>query len=277
MSGFAAFFASVMCLLVILTGPSSALFWRPAAPTVPTYPPDTNDPYYQAFQTVPSPSVTAKKLMTNFLGYSQAGKTKRLTIIEDIVIVLDGSASIGSCEFKKGKEALKHMMTTARNPSYDTKYAAVTFGSTAQVNFKFSPYSSAASKITKIAYPDGGSTNTPAGLTEAKGLFDDSNSGRRLFPDRKMVFLVTDGQSGDTDSTVRSAKALKDSGVKIFVVGVGNSIYGIDEMVKAASYPPDEFLFRVKNLDSFWNIIKLIVKEVSPGKYSIVNYDPPCL
>ncbi len=120
--------------------------------------------------------------MTNFLGYSQtvqtavADITKRSIGIEDIVIVMDGSGSVSRCEFKKVKEALKHLMTTLHNPSYDTKFAAVTFGSTAQVNFKFLPYSSAAREITKISYPGGG-TNSQAGLVAAKKLFNDTNSG----------------------------------------------------------------------------------------------------
>ncbi len=70
------------------------------------------------------------------------------------------------------------MMKTAHNPSYDTKYAAVTFGSSATVNFKFLPYSSAASEITKISYPIAScGTNIQAGLAEAKQLFDDPLSG----------------------------------------------------------------------------------------------------
>ncbi|KAL9984352.1 hypothetical protein ACROYT_G006636 [Oculina patagonica] len=277
MSAFAAFCASVMCLLVILPGPSSALFWRPA---VPTYPPDPQDPYYQTFQTVPSPAVTAKKLMTSFLGFTQtvntAVITKRSTIIEDIVIVMDGSGSVGSCEFTKGKEALKHMMKTLHNPSHNTKYAAVTFASWVTVNFKFLPYSSAASKITSIAYPSG-MTNTQAGLAEAKKLFDDAGSGRRLFTHRRAVLLVTDGHSNvDTHLTDDKARALKKSGVFIYVVAVGSYINGIDEMVKVASSPPEKFLFRVEKLAKFWEVVKLIVKQISPGKYSIVNYDPPC-
>ena len=122
--------------------------------------------------------MTAKKLITNFLGYTQSPSitVKRQTYTEDIVIVMDGSGSIGFCEFKKGKEALKHMMKTANNPLYETKYAAVTFSSTATVNFKFLPHSTAASEITKITYP-GGNTNTQAGLVEAKKLFEDPSSG----------------------------------------------------------------------------------------------------
>ena len=60
------------------------------------------------------------------------------------------------------------------------------------------------------------------------------------------------------------------------MVAVGSYIHGIDEMVKVASYPPQNYLFRVKDEEGFWNVIQLIVKQVSPDKYHIVNYDPPC-
>ena len=65
-------------------------------------------------------------------------------------------------------------------------------------------------------------------------------------------------------------------GVKISVVAVGSSIAGIDEMVKVASYPPERFVYRVKKNSGFWEVIKLIIKQVVPGKYNIINYDPPC-
>ena len=68
-------------------------------------------------------------------------------------------------------------MDLLHKPGYVSKYAAVTFSTTATVNFKFLPYSSAASQITTISYP-GESTNTQAGLREAKNLFDDPYSGK---------------------------------------------------------------------------------------------------
>ena len=119
--------------------------------------------------------------MTNFLGFSQtAGITKRQSAaIVDTVLILDGSGSVPRCDFSKAKEALKHMMSTLRNPKYDSKFAAVTFSSSATVSFQFLPYSSAANRITTIPYP-GGSTNTQEALSEAKRLFDDPNSGTLL-------------------------------------------------------------------------------------------------
>ena len=94
-----------------------------------------------------------------------------------------------------------------------------------------------------------------------------------------MVFLVTDGQSNiGRRLTVPKAQELKKAGVKIFVVAVGRHINGIDEMVRVASYPPKDHLFRVKKLDGFLQIIKLIIQKVSPSKYAIIKgqYTTPC-
>ena len=100
--------------------------------------------------------------------------------------------------------------------------------------------------------------------------------GRRSSPHSKWVFLVTDGKSNiRSDLTIPNADALKASGVKIFVVAVGNSISGIDELVKVASNPFRDLL-RVKDFSGFWNLIQLAVKLVAPGKYQFVNYNPPC-
>ena len=87
-----------------------------------------------------------------------------------------------------------------------------------------------------------------------------------------MVFLVTDGKSNiKKHLTIPRAQALKRSGVKIFVVAVGGHVRGIDEMVNVASYPPQKFLFRVKKLDGFSQIIKLMVQRYSPRKYAITK------
>ena len=118
--------------------------------------------------------------MTKFLGLGlRRGNilvSKRQFGAEDIVVVMDGSGSIGRCEFDKGKIALSNMMELASASGISTNYAAVTFANSAKVEFKFKPYTEAGNKIKDIQYPSGG-TNTQAGLTEAKKLFDDPSSG----------------------------------------------------------------------------------------------------
>jgi uncharacterized protein with von Willebrand factor type A (vWA) domain len=93
------------------------------------------------------------------------------------------------------------------------------------------------------------------------------------------VLLVTDGQSNiHKDKTVPNAKALKDDRVEIYVVAVGSYIHGIDEMVRVASHPPEKFMFRVQKLKDFWDVVKLVLKEVSPGKYKAIqgHRNTPC-
>ncbi|KAJ7379039.1 hypothetical protein OS493_018834 [Desmophyllum pertusum] len=166
-----------------------------------------NDPYYQAFQNVPSANATAKKFMTNFLRIpywtispAQRWLTERRDFeIEFNVVVMDGSGSVAVCEFEKGKKALKYMMDEMHNPNLvDANYAAVTFSTSAKVNFRFLQYSTAASEILNIPYP-GDSTNTQAGLAEAKKLFDyvPFSGGRLIYT--RTVLLVTDGQSKRPD------------------------------------------------------------------------------
>ena len=93
----------------------------------------------------------------------------------------------------------------------------------------------------------------------------------------KWVFLVTDGSSNiDAHLTIPNADALKANGVRIFVVAAGNAISGIDEIVKVASHPPQDNLLRVANLDGLWDVVKLAVRQVYPGKYQFVNYASAC-
>ena len=101
--------------------------------------------------------------------------------------------------------------------------------------------------------------------------------GQRFFS-KKKVFLVTDGGSNVPSQLIRTANALKGNGVEIFVVAVGYYIPGIDEIVKVASSPPDKFLFRVTKLTQFWQIVKLVIKQVAPQKYQVIQgqFEQPC-
>ena len=98
----------------------------------------------------------------------------------DNVIVMDGSGSVGNCEFERGKAAIKNMMKSANavavKEKFDEKYAAVTFSDSARVTFKFLPYSTAEQNLSMIQFPNG-FTNTQAGLAEARKLFLESLTG----------------------------------------------------------------------------------------------------
>ena len=61
------------------------------------------------------------------------------------------------------------------------------------------------------------------------------------------------------------------------MVGVGTHLHGIDEMVKVSSFPPEKYLYRVSNLNQFWEIVKLVIKKVRPtGDYNIPTGEGTC-
>lgn len=91
-----------------------------------------------------------------------------------------------------------------------------------------------------------------------------------------MVFLLTDGQSNvEKEKTIPNAKLLKDFGVEVFVVGVGDFASGINEMVHVASMPPETHLFRVASYGDFVTVVKLAFQEVDPDTYKVDEVSPP--
>ncbi|XP_073228233.1 collagen alpha-1(VI) chain-like [Porites lutea] len=290
MSGFTGRLATMVYVLVFLYDMQSSAHvpWHPTQAPVTNLPVDPTDPFYEKFQKVPSIEVTADNFITNFLFINPTNtRVKRQapgTLIDN-VIVMDGSGSVGNCEFQRGKAAIKNMMKSANavavENKYDEKYAAVTFATSASVNFKFLPYSTAEQRLTMVQFP-GGATNTQAGLAEAMKLFVESLTGGR-FADRKNVLLITDGRSNvDTHLTKPNADKLKALGVHIYVFAVGSYIDGIGEMVQLAgskySTKPDDFLFRIKGYHQLWEFTKLVVtKLASTGKYISLSPAPsPC-
>ena len=103
-------------------------------------------------------------------------------------MVIDGSISIGSCEFDNGKVALKNVLLAAHKNKRNEKYAAVTFSRSARIDFRFSQYSEAKDGLTSISYPNS-LTNTQAGLAKAKELFEDSTAGERKQPFKMQTMI----------------------------------------------------------------------------------------
>ena len=88
-----------------------------------------------------------------------------------------------------------------------------------------------------------------------------------------MVLLLTDGQSNvEKEKTIPNAEKLKDKGVEVFVIAVGNQhIRGIDEMANMATFPPAKYLLRVEKVGDFLEVVNLAIEQVAPGKYKILK------
>ena len=76
----------------------------------------------------------------------------------------------------------------------------------------------------------------------------------------------------ESEKTIPNAQKLKDKGVELFVIAVGNrQMSGIDEMAQVASYPPAEYLLRVEKVGDFLEVVNLAIQQAAPGKYTILK------
>ena len=146
---------------------------------------------YGSFPALKPPGAinTAKRLEENFVKAktkpppSDAGFRVSLQIpasreVHDVVVLMDGSGSVTSCQFEKAKKALRYLLAV-KNMYVDLRYAAVTFSNSATVNFNFLPDYFAAVEMNRITRPGGG-TNTYAALVKATELFEDPSAGKPL-------------------------------------------------------------------------------------------------
>lgn len=209
------------------------------------------------FQRVPKERVTAKKLERFFIDARSRRRHRRSLDqpIYDVVLVFDASNSIRKRDFYRGVKALGELIDKARP---DTHYAAVTFSDKATVAFDFTDAKTAKQYLQDKVHFIGDKTNTQEAFLKCrKELFRNKKSKLRTRA-KKRVLLLTDGSSNmNVHLTLYRAFQLKILGVEMFVIGVGNYMPGIQELVGIAS-STNRHLYRVRNTLSLLDIARLI-------------------
>ncbi|XP_074632209.1 integrin alpha-1-like [Acropora palmata] len=225
------------------------------------------------FQHVPKQRVTAKKIERFFIRSDNDLRKRSRRDIEDnhtrydVVLIFDSSNSIRRRDFYRGVKALEVIIDKAQP---DTHYAAITFSQKATISFDFTDYETAKQYLHSRVRFIGHNTNTQEALQKCRTeLFQKGNS--KLRPGaRKRVLLLSDGSSNmNVHLTLYRALQLKMIGVEVFVIGVGNYMTGIQELVGIAS-STNKHLFRVVNTMSLLQIARLI----PPWRY-IDQVQPP--
>lgn len=216
--------------------------------------------YQHRLQRVPKERVTAKKIERFFI--QNKGRHRRSVdqTFYDVVLVFDASNSIRKRDFYRGVKALESLIDKA---SPNTHYAAVTYSDKAKVDFSFTDPQTAKYNLHTNVHFIGDKTNTQEAFQKCRTeLFQNKNSNLRSRA-KKRVLLLTDGSSNmNIHLTLYRAFQLKMIGVEMFVIGVGNYMPGIHELVGIAS-STNRHLFRVRDTMSLLDIARLI----PPWKY----------
>jgi len=161
----------------------------------------------------------------------------------DLGFLLDDSSSIeaaGRGNFQSCIDFIVKVVSEFIISQAGTHIGLVKYSLTANLEFDFNRFSDKQSVINQIqatTYTSGSRTETGAALTYCKtALFD--ASARKQVP--RILIVMTDGEAHD--SVVAPSKDLRDSGVVIFSLGVGQK-YKIPELQEMASDPkPDHVI-----------------------------------
>ena len=204
-------------------------------------------------QNIPPADKTSGKLQKNFVS-TDVGRLKRqLRGYYDIIYVIDSSSSISRFEFRKGIQAIQILVDRAAPESL---HAVIAVASRAHVIFSFTS-GAVAKRNLETLQRMGGKSNMQEALHQCDQLFRSPSAGARTGSYRR-VLIVTDGQSNvQRDKTLWKAMELKLRGAELFVVGVGEYVEGIDELVLIAS-SLDAHLYRAGDMQGLVEIVKLI-------------------
>lgn len=81
------------------------------------------------------------------------------------------------------------------------------------------------------------------------------------------MVLVTDGPSNtDSHKTIPNANLLKNSGVEIFVIAIGDNI-SVNEINMVASPNSNDHVFRFDDMSEFLDSTARVLDHFAPGKY----------
>ncbi|KAK7505145.1 hypothetical protein BaRGS_00003715, partial [Batillaria attramentaria] len=191
----------------------------------------------------------------------------------DLVFILDSSGSVSYTDFDLMLHFAADIVDVMNVSSEVVRVADVVYSNTVQVEFDFDDYTDADDLKSRLlnTYKLDSTTNTHLALDEAAAILNDTARGARLGV-KKVAVLVTDGRSNDYSSTLASAKDLKDQGVTVFAIGVGN--YNLDEIEAAASEPTCSHVFTLPGFTFIRSILKEIQKSTCEASLVFTENTP---
>ncbi|XP_052791179.1 cartilage matrix protein-like [Mya arenaria] len=183
------------------------------------------------------------------------GETGQCATPADVAFVIDSSRSIWNPNFKTQLEFIKHLVEKFVVSKNNTHVAALTFSDKVVQQFHFNAVQDKdriLSQLTAIRQDDGYHTLTHTALEATMtDLFAQETGARDNVP--HIAIVLTDGKATYGAATLQAADDVKQSGIKILTVGIGNQVD--DEELKAVASPPaSNNYFKIKNFDDLKGI-----------------------
>ncbi|KAJ8008899.1 hypothetical protein DPEC_G00083220 [Dallia pectoralis] len=177
----------------------------------------------------------------------------------DVVLLVDGSYSIGLANFAKVRAFLEVLVNSFDIGPDKIQISLVQYSRDAHTEFYLNTHRdlSAVIKAFRTFPYRGGSTNTGRAMTYVREKVFLANRGSRLNVPR-VTILITDGKS--SDSFKDPATELKNADVEIFAVGVKDAVRS--ELEAIATEPVETHVYTVEDFDAFKRISKELTQSI---------------
>ncbi|KAM6974892.1 LOW QUALITY PROTEIN: collagen alpha-1(XIV) chain [Tautogolabrus adspersus] len=183
----------------------------------------------------------------------------KTSAISDIVILVDGSWSIGRINFRLVRTFLENLVR-AFNVEFDqTRIGLAQYSGDPRIEWHLNAHTTKEAVIDAVKNLPykGGNTLTGLALTFIlENSFKPESGSRAGVP--KIGILITDGKS--QDDVIPPAQSLRDAGIELFAIGVKNAD---ENELKAIASPPEEtHVYNVADFSVMSNIVEGLTKTV---------------
>uniref|UniRef100_G3PDH7 Collagen alpha-1(XII) chain n=1 Tax=Gasterosteus aculeatus aculeatus TaxID=481459 RepID=G3PDH7_GASAC len=177
----------------------------------------------------------------------------------DVVLLVDGSYSIGLMNFAKVRAFLEVLVTTFDIGRDKVQISLVQYSRDPHTEFYLNTHHDLAAMVKAVrSFPyRGGSTNTGRAMTYVREkVFQTARGARPNVP--RVNILITDGKS--SDAFQEPATKLRRADVEIFAVGVKDAVR--TELEAIANEPADTHVYTVEDFDAFQRISKELTQSI---------------
>ncbi|XP_051954309.1 collagen alpha-1(XII) chain isoform X2 [Xyrauchen texanus] len=177
----------------------------------------------------------------------------------DVVLLVDGSYSIGLANFAKVRAFLEVLVNTFDIGANKVQISLVQYSRDPHTEFYLNTHHdlSAVVKAVRTFPYRGGSTNTGKAMTYVRERIIVPTRGARTNVPHIMI-LITDGKSSDAFKD--SAARLRNSDVEIFAVGVKDAVRS--ELEAIANPPVETHVYTVDDFDAFQRISNELTQSI---------------
>uniref|UniRef100_A0A8D0AFB1 Collagen type XII alpha 1 chain n=1 Tax=Sander lucioperca TaxID=283035 RepID=A0A8D0AFB1_SANLU len=177
----------------------------------------------------------------------------------DVVLLVDGSYSIGLQNFAKVRAFLEVLVTAFDIGHNKVQISLVQYSRDPHTEFALNTHNdiNAVVKAVRTFPYRGGSTNTGKAMNYVREkVFIPARGARQNVP--RVMVLITDGKS--SDSFKDAATSLRNIDVEIFAVGVKDAVR--TELEAIANQPSDTHVYEVEDFDAFQRISKELTQSI---------------